>query len=50
MSDRALALVVVLGVLAPAALVALVALMRGYSITLVVERRARRPRHDDGEA
>lgn len=46
MSDRALVIAAVL-VLAPGAVVMLAALLRGYSITLVIERRARRHRHDD---
>lgn len=49
MSDRALALVLVL-VLAPFALVLLAAIVRGYSLTLILEKRWRRPRHDDDEA
>jgi hypothetical protein len=44
-SDRALALVLVL-VLAPFALVLLAAIVRGYSITLVMEKRWHRRRRD----
>lgn len=45
MTDRALVLVLVL-VVAPFALVLLAAVVRGYAITLVMERRARRDRDE----